>query len=52
MIHAITSGVSYIDSLTFPMLDHDAFALSAFLLSMLALTGVVLLAEWVSKRLK
>ena len=45
-------AIMYLDSLTFPMIDHDAMALSAFLLAMLALTGIVLLAEKVSKRLK
>lgn len=44
--------ILYLDSLTFPMLDQDAMALSVFLVSMLALTGIVLLAEKVSKRLK
>lgn len=35
-------AILYLDSLTFPIVDQDALALSVFLVSMLVLTGIIL----------
>ena len=41
-------AILYLDSLTFPILNTDALMVSGFLVSMLVLTGTVLLLDKVN----